>query len=562
MYLDTVKKIKRVKDVIEQEEIFIVVVGEFNHGKSTFVNSLLQQDLLPTGILPTTATVNIIGQGTEKIQVHKQEQTVTVKSEELRSYIGDSDVSDIEWIGIRHPNVPFAPPVYIVDTPGLNDVNKKRSDVAYKFIPKADIVFFLLKADQPITETELSFLRDTLLKDGLHRIIFVMNFADAFEDEEEELEEMIESLEETLRTIEGIDKPIIVPFDAKRALQNSIQGETSEVEEVIAHIENFQKNGLESLRLPRYDAMFKEVTHTFQHEKDTYHQLDSMRIEELEVIHTWFDSVKEANKVHINEINSYLEVRQNDVLLMIDKSVERLSEEWLRECNRVVKRYQGPSAQFLEVIQQDIEHILSTERKRWIERYTPQVDLYIRKVQQEILQSVTHMTKQQSVVLWKQIEQNNVSEVVFHPPFSDGKPDPTITAGLVAGGAAAIMLGIGGSLFLPFIGLAAYPIIRKKLETQALTEAKNLMLLDLDKIVDAVLKDMKQMLEEYVRKSFITISEMTVNQMDGHYQSQQEKIQTQLNRQKNDKNDWSEQKNAKEKELEQEIEKIKEALFK
>ncbi|WP_214709045.1 MULTISPECIES: dynamin family protein [unclassified Exiguobacterium] len=562
MYLDTVEKIKRVKDVIAQEEIFIVVVGEFNHGKSTFVNSLLRQDLLPTGILPTTATINIIGQGDEKIQIHKQEQIVTVKSEDLRSYIGDSDVSEIEWIGIRHPNIPFAPPVYVVDTPGLNDVNKKRSDVSYKFIPKADIVFFLLKAEQPITETELSFLRDTLLKEGLHRIIFVMNFADAFEDEEEELEEMIESLKETLCTIEGLDDPIIIPFDAKRALNNSILGQTSEVDELISQIEKFQKNGLESLRLPRYKAMFNEVTRTFNQEQETYNQLDVMKVEELEIIRTWIDSANEANQVHFSEIKNYLEVRQNDLLLMIDKSIERLSEEWIRECNRVVKRYQGPSAQFLEVIQQDIEHILSTERKRWVERYTPQVDLYIRKVQQEVLQSVTNMTKQQAVVLWKQIEQDNLSEVLFQPPFSDGKPDPTITAGLVAGGAAAIMLGLGGGLLLPFVGLAAYPIIRKKLETQALTEAKNLMLMDLDKIVHVVLKDMKQTLETYVEKSFATISETTLSQIANHYRSQEEKIQKQLHNQKNDKNVWYEQKNTIEKELEHEIEKIKEALFK
>lgn len=561
MYPDTASKMNRAKDMINQEELYIVVVGEFNHGKTTFVNSLLRQHLLPTGILPTTATINIVGQGEEKIQVHKKDEVVSVKSDDLRHYIGDSDVSEIEWIGIRHPNVPFAPPFYIVDTPGLNDTNKKRSDVAYKFIPKADIIFFLLKADQPISETELSFLRDSLLEEGLKRIIFVMNFADAFEDEEEELEEMMEALEETLSSIKGIERPIIVPFDAKRALEDSIHGKVSDVDKLVAQIEKFQQNGLEELRLPRYEAVFNEITNTFRNERESYNQLHSMKKEELELIHSWIHSSKEANTVHFKEITNYFDVRQNDLLLMLDKSIDRLSDDWTRECIRIVKRYQGPSTQFVEVMQQDIEHMLSSERKRWVERYTPQIDLYIQKVQQEAIQSIADMKKQQTGLLWQQLDQSELSEVLFHPPFAEGKTDPTITAGLFAGGAAAVMLSLGGGLFMPFIGLAAYPIIRKQLETKALTEAKELMILELDKVVHQVLQDMKQSFAIYVENTFSKIKEMTLSQIENHYQYNLEKVEKQLEHQQSDQTEWNQQKDAVEKEIESEIEKLRDMLF-
>src|SRR5438094_5396990 len=43
---------------LEQERFHLVILGEFNHGKSTFVNSMLGQDVLPTGITPTTASIN------------------------------------------------------------------------------------------------------------------------------------------------------------------------------------------------------------------------------------------------------------------------------------------------------------------------------------------------------------------------------------------------------------------------------------------------------------------------------------------------------------------------
>src|ERR1044071_8960662 len=43
---------------LESERFHLVVLGEFNHGKSTFVNALLGSDILPTGITPTTASIN------------------------------------------------------------------------------------------------------------------------------------------------------------------------------------------------------------------------------------------------------------------------------------------------------------------------------------------------------------------------------------------------------------------------------------------------------------------------------------------------------------------------
>src|SRR5262245_66507704 len=43
---------------LEAERFHLVVLGEFNHGKSTFVNALLGSDVLPTGITPTTAAIN------------------------------------------------------------------------------------------------------------------------------------------------------------------------------------------------------------------------------------------------------------------------------------------------------------------------------------------------------------------------------------------------------------------------------------------------------------------------------------------------------------------------
>lgn len=491
-------KLSQAEAVLNQEEILIVVVGEFNHGKTTFVNSLLRQDLLPMGILPTTATVNIIGKGNRKIEVHDGESATTVEAQALVSYIGDADVSQIDWIAIRDPLVPFEPPVFLVDTPGLNDMNKRRSDVAYRFIPKADIIFFLLKADQPISETELVFLKETLLEEGLERIVFVMNFADVFEDEEEELEEMMDDLRRTLETIDGITNPVIIPFDAKGALREAMDGDTTAVDVLVQQIEAFQKEGTDRLRRPRYELMYKQILDTFSYERELMEQLSEMK--------------------------------RNELLLMIDKSVDYLHDEWVTACNRVVRRYQGPASQFMTVIEQDLEHLLNVERKRWVEKYTPQLEHYVANVQSEVKRSIREATTEQTVVLWKQIEETEIGrhDILFRPPFTIQGQDPTITAGLFAGGATAVMMGLGGGLLLPFVGLAAYPMIRKHLEEKALEEAKQLVLLEIDGIVSSILKELKHELESYVIRMFEQMESVTHEQATRYYQKQQEQLERQL----------------------------------
>ncbi|MCM3281283.1 dynamin family protein [Exiguobacterium sp. MER 193] len=523
-------KLSQAEAVLNQEEILIVVVGEFNHGKTTFVNSLLRQDLLPMGILPTTATVNIIGKGNRKIEVHEGKSATTVEAQALVSYIGDADVSQIDWIAIRDPLVPFEPPVFLVDTPGLNDVNKRRSDVAYRFIPKADIIFFLLKADQPISETELVFLKETLLEEGLERIVFVMNFADAFEDEEEELEEMMDDLRRTLETIDGITNPVIIPFDAKGALREAMVGDTTAVDVLVRQIEAFQKEGTDRLRRPRYELMYKQILDTFNHERELTEQLSEMKRNELEAMVGILEVTETTLQAHFIEISSYLDTRRNELLLMIDKSVDHLHDEWVMACNRVVKRYQGPASQFMTVIEQDLEHLLNVERKRWVEKYTPQLERYVANVQSEVKRSIREATTEQTVVLWKQIEETEIGrhDILFRPPFTFQGQDPTITAGLFAGGAAAVMMGLGGGLLLPFVGLAAYPMIRKHLEEKALEEAKQLVLLEIDGIVSGILKELKHELESYVIRMFEQMESVTHEQATRYYQKQREQLEQQL----------------------------------
>ncbi|MCA9913031.1 MAG: dynamin family protein, partial [Anaerolineae bacterium] len=149
---------KRLRDVAQDltEMFFMVaVIGEFNAGKSTFVNAMLGDRLLPTGITPTTEYI-------ELIRYNEQPQRVPVVREDgLR-----------EW---AHPNT-GAEGVAIVDTPGTGSVFARHEKIAKDFLHRSDLVIFVISAKRAFAETERMYLE--LAKNYGKKIILVVNQVD------------------------------------------------------------------------------------------------------------------------------------------------------------------------------------------------------------------------------------------------------------------------------------------------------------------------------------------------------------------------------------------------
>ncbi|CAM4754287.1 unnamed protein product [Rotaria magnacalcarata] len=120
------------------DSIFLlVVVGEFNAGKSQFINTLLgeKEEICPTGVLPTTDVIQILKYGTKRKDI--------VESEHIKSiYLPN------EWL--RQTN--------IVDTPGTNAVLQTHQQITEHFIPRSDYILFVTSVDRPFSESERLFL--------------------------------------------------------------------------------------------------------------------------------------------------------------------------------------------------------------------------------------------------------------------------------------------------------------------------------------------------------------------------------------------------------------------
>ncbi len=173
---------------LEAERFHLVVLGEFNHGKSTFVNALLGADILPTGITPTTASINHV--------VHAPSPTARVvlltgeskhlEPGQLKDWVTVSGghASEVSYVELGFPSDLLQNNVVLVDTPGVNDLNEQRAEVTYGYVPRADAVVFLLDAGQALKDSEREFLRSRVLESARDRLIFVLGKMDMLSRDE------------------------------------------------------------------------------------------------------------------------------------------------------------------------------------------------------------------------------------------------------------------------------------------------------------------------------------------------------------------------------------------
>ncbi len=152
--------LKTLQDAILQlDELFLlVVVGEFNAGKSALVNALMGEKVLREGATPTTSRVTLVKWG-EKIA----EQVV-----------------DENFAIYTYP-LPLLQELNIVDTPGTNAVIRYHERLTDEFVPRSDLVLFTTSADHPLTESERQFL-ERIVNWG-KKVVFALNKADIIEDE-------------------------------------------------------------------------------------------------------------------------------------------------------------------------------------------------------------------------------------------------------------------------------------------------------------------------------------------------------------------------------------------
>jgi small GTP-binding protein len=186
---------------IEQlDELFLlVIVGEFNSGKSAFINALIGSRIAEEGVTPTTAQINVLQYG-EALDRHVREanlHVISAPAEILRE-------------------------IHIVDTPGTNAIIREHEAITAEFVPRSDLVLFVTSADRPFTETERAFLEQ--VRGWGKKVVIVINKIDILEGDRQ-VDEIRDFVLENARTLLGFT-PEIFPVSSRLALKAK-QGDPS-----------------------------------------------------------------------------------------------------------------------------------------------------------------------------------------------------------------------------------------------------------------------------------------------------------------------------------------------
>lgn len=186
------------ESIRQLDELFLlVVVGEFNSGKTAVINALLGQQLLEEGVTPTTAQIHLIRHG-----VHQKTPL------------------DADQILVTFP-VEFLADMTIVDTPGTNAIIRRHEAITSHFVPRSDLVLFVTSADRPFTESERSFLER--IRDWGKKVMIVVNKVDILETEED-VSKITAFVVDNARLLLGV-VPDVFCLSARGALRGK-QGET------------------------------------------------------------------------------------------------------------------------------------------------------------------------------------------------------------------------------------------------------------------------------------------------------------------------------------------------
>jgi GTP-binding protein EngB required for normal cell division len=231
----------------KEERFHLAVLGQFKRGKSTLLNALLGEHLLPTGIIPLTAIPTLLRYGSQcRAWVYFHTGKVEeVPPSSLSDYVSETsnpkNVRGVQHVEAEHPSPLLKQGVILIDTPGIGSTFTHNTEATLAFLPQCDAALFLISADPPITEVEVEFLRAVQPK--VAHIFYLLNKVDYLSAPE--MEEAVEFFHRVLREKTGIDGQIpIFGVSAKLALEGKISGnekqwETSGMKAVESHLFDF-----------------------------------------------------------------------------------------------------------------------------------------------------------------------------------------------------------------------------------------------------------------------------------------------------------------------------------
>lgn len=528
------KPIADLLEDIRHDYYNIVVLGEFKHGKSTFVNALLNRDIMPRDVTPTTATINAAFYSeTEELHVVKVDGKVDsypLHKENLNPYTvtGGGNVSDVKYVKLFLPSPLLKDRVVLVDTPGVNDLNEQRGQITHQFIPRADVVLFLTSITNALKKTEQHFIQEQLKESGMDKAIFVANFIDRVD--EDEYEDVMDFAARRLQSITGRNDAELFPLSAKEALEGKLSGDEelvaysgiAAIEEAIREKIHNGARGVEKLR--NFEDRLYAIAQVVVEEINTANQLQAESKEELEdklaSINEWLESQSQLEQ----QLKDYVRERESEIRYMVERSVNHFGNKLQEDIQNRIMVYQG--ADIKALVDSQLPITIRTQFNNWVEQYGDHINDLLVRLKQEIIKGLSNSFKQKVQMNARRIR--GIEYEANLPILNYKSGNANVKAGALMGGVSTVALLLGGGFFIPVVGMAGMPFISQKIAEKQLENVKPELVNGVRSQIDILIEELHQSVDVYVHQQVREIRELSLEEFAKLLQSFQSMVNVQI----------------------------------
>lgn len=258
------RKIEALQERLAMERFHLAVLGQFKRGKSTLLNALMGEEILPTSVVPLTAIPTFLLWGPDvrarvtflndhpRAEISGKETTALTAF--LAQFVTEAD-NPANRKGVSHVEVFYPAPllqqgVVLIDTPGIGSTFRHNTEATLNFLPQCDAALFLVSADPPITEVEVEFLKAVRAK--VTRLFFIINKVDYLSEEERDT--LVRFVRNVLREQVGITgDPPVFRVSARQGLEARKSGNP----------DLWAQSGLEEVRRWFFEHELGEMARTF-----------------------------------------------------------------------------------------------------------------------------------------------------------------------------------------------------------------------------------------------------------------------------------------------------------
>jgi hypothetical protein len=178
----TTREAEALRDRVQREEFFVACIGQFKRGKSTLLDALLGDPVLPVGVTPVTAIPTVVRYGKER-SARVQESGGwwrEIPVDTLAAYVSEElnpgNRKGITAAEVLEPSPLLENGLCLVDTPGIGSVFDANTQATIAFIPQIDVVLAVIGTDPPISGDELRLIADAARH--TEHVLVVLNKAD------------------------------------------------------------------------------------------------------------------------------------------------------------------------------------------------------------------------------------------------------------------------------------------------------------------------------------------------------------------------------------------------